>query len=130
MPLDLDQIAGTEDRAIIVRGHTFNIPRHRPEVLDAIDALEKEYLEIKEPGYTDVLAFVEGRLRLLLDDGNGQIEKYDELRSRAENAIEYGDIIAMSRAALEMVTRLPTVPAGPSQAGPGRTGSPSTVESS
>lgn len=127
MPLDLDALALQEDRGIIVRGETFTIPRHRPEVLDAIDALEKEYLAIEDtPSYPDVLAFVEGRLRLLLDDGNGQVEKYDALRTREENAIEYGEIISMSRAALEMVTRLPTQPPGPSQSGPGKTDTSST----
>lgn len=127
MPLDLDALAENEDRSIKVRGEVFTVPRHRPEVLDAIDALEQEFLAIEgNPTHLEVLAFVEGRLRLLLDDGNGQVEKYDELRSRAENAIEYGDIITMSRHALELVTHLPTLPPAPSQSGPGKTATSST----
>lgn len=129
MPINFDELAAQEDRDFIIRGEQFTLQHVRPEVMDEIDGLEEEYLKIEDPKYSDIVKLAESRLRLMLDDGNGQVERWEELRARKDNPVTYGEIMALSRRALEIVSGVPTMPSEASTAGDGKTAESSTVVS-
>jgi hypothetical protein len=129
MPIDFDQIQKEEDRSFIIRGETFVIQKVRPEVMDEIDRLEDEYLAIEEPHYSDIVKLADQRIKLMIDDRNGQVERWETLRSREEDPVSYGEVMAISRKALEVISGVPTLPSTPSTTG-GATAADSSKDAS
>lgn len=121
MPINFDEIREKEDRAFIIRGETFTFQHVRPETMDEVDKLENEYIALKEPKYSDLVKMAEDRLILLIDDGNGQVEKWRELRAQTADPIDYGEIMAISRHGLEVISGIPTLPSTNSGVGDGKT---------
>lgn len=121
MPINFDEIQEKEDRDFIIRGQTFTIQHVRPEEMLEIDKLEDAYIALTEPKFSDLVKMSEERLILLIDDGNGQVDRWRELRAREANPITYGEIMAISRKALEVISGIPTLPSTGSGAGDGKT---------
>jgi hypothetical protein len=128
--IDFDEARKNEDRDFVIRGQTFTIQRVRPEVMNEIEQLDRAFLEVEEPTYSDVVTLAENRLCLLIDDHNGAVDRWRELRAREEDPVEYGEIMAISRKAFELVSGLPTMPPVASTGGDGTTDSSSTGGSS
>jgi hypothetical protein len=121
MPRNYDEMRAAEDHTFIIRGESFTINRMRPEVMGEIEALEKDFTESEKTTYQDVVNFAESRLKLLLDDQNGAVDRWDALRAKEEDPVTYGEIMDLSRWAVETITGLPTMPPAPSAPGRGKT---------
>lgn len=126
MPINYDEMQQTEDRAFIIRGETFQIPHIHPNVMTRLQEIEAKLDSVET--HEQVLAIVEERLVLLLDDSNGSVERWQKLRADEANPVSYGEIMDISRRAVEMITGLPTMQPAPSVAGRGKTASSSKGE--
>jgi hypothetical protein len=126
-PRNYDELRDAEERSFVIRGETFQIRRGRPEMLGELTEAEDRFVKLEAKGYPDILAFSEERLKLLLDPADDALARWDALRAREEDPVTYGEIIDISRWAVEAITRLPTRLAVPSDVGPGPIAASSTA---
>ncbi len=115
MPVNFDEIAEKEDRDFIIRGQTFTVQRVSPGVMDQIDSIQEHFAALEDPTYSQLADYFNQRIKLLIDNGNGAVEKWDELMEGGD--IPYTDLSAISRTAFEIATGFPTMPASGSAGG-------------
>jgi hypothetical protein len=114
MPRNFDQDK-SEDLEFVIAGETFKMKYVRPEVLasweDEPDAEKSE----------DALKQMDNRIKLFLDDSNGALEKWDNLRQREDNPVTMGQINDLLLWMVEVQSGRPTIQPSPSATGRGKT---------
>lgn len=115
---DYDEMRSTNgDLTFKLRGEELHLKRVRPEVLDDILAIEREFMAIEDPQYGDVVRTNEAKLLLLIADEDRKT--WQRLRENVEDPVEYREINDLSQWAFEVVTGFPTRLAAPSGTGGG-----------
>jgi bifunctional N-acetylglucosamine-1-phosphate-uridyltransferase/glucosamine-1-phosphate-acetyltransferase GlmU-like protein len=121
MPRNYDEMREAQDRSFTIGGETFTVRRCGLGTMGELVEMEKEFLAEDEVTYMDIADFAQKRLRILIDDQNGAVSRWEALIASEENPVEYGEIVDASKWAVELVTGLPTLPPSPSAPGPGKT---------
>lgn len=122
MPRNYDEIRnGREDDTFVIRGETFKLRAVPYTVLDEIEALQTDYLKQDLTSYKVTFDFSMSRLLMLLDDTDGAAERLKALCERKDDPVTYGELLDLSKWALERATGLPTMPPAASPASPAGT---------
>ncbi len=128
MPRNYDEMRAAQDRDFTIGGETFTVKRCPMATMGELVEMEKIFLAQEDVSYIDIAEFAEKRLRILIDDQNGAVSRWEALIASTENPVEYGEIVDVSKWAVELVTGLPTLPPSPSAVGRGKTAASSKDE--
>ena len=104
-----------EDMAFEVCGEKFTMKTVRPEVLALWEDEETPESAVK------ALELVDQRILAFLDNGNGQHDRWKELREREDNPVTIGQMNTILTWLMEEQTGRPTEQPSPSAPGRGRT---------
>ena len=102
-----------EDMAFEVCGEKFTMKTVRPEVLALWEDEETPESAVK------ALELVDQRILAFLDNGNGQHDRWKELRERDENSPSMGQLRGILEWMIEVQTARPTNQPSPSARGRG-----------
>lgn len=124
---DFDQDRGEplneDERTFRLRGQVFTLkPRVRPEVLIPAS------LVTTASSIGEDVANIDEMLKAFLNGDDAA--RYEELRAREDDPIEYRELLAIVRWAVEVSTGRPTEQPAPSGSGAGESGTGSTAASS
>lgn len=130
MPRNFDEeraARAAQDREFIIGGETFHGRASvKPEALSAYDRLADS------ASVTDTLAVVDELILAMIEDeeDNAGHMRYVALRARNDDPLTIEDLMEITKYLVEAQTGRPTGQPGDSSAGPGTTGTISTVASS
>jgi hypothetical protein len=119
MPRNYDEIRDAEDLSFVIRGQTFRLKRARPE--DLARLIDAEEARTGEEKFSDAFAFAEERLLALIDQSNGALEAWQNIRASETDPVTFGEVMDLSNWAVTELTRLPTLRPSPSEPGPSKT---------
>ncbi len=128
MPRNYDQMRDAQDRSFTISGETFTVRRCSLQTMGELVQIEKDFAAAEDLTYLDIAEFAQKRLRMLIDDQNGAVSRWEALVADESNPVEYGEIVDASKWAVELVTGFPTMPPSPSVVGRGKTAASSKAE--
>lgn len=116
MPINFDERRDAEDRDIVIRGETFTVQYVSPQTMDRFEEIQTAATERKGSITWGELAdsFSE-RIALMIDDGNGSLDRWKELVAGGQ--VAYAELREICNLVVEMATDFPTMPPSGSTAG-------------
>jgi hypothetical protein len=129
MPIDFDALREKEDRGIVIRGERFTVQYVTPATMDKFEAVQNAAAARKgEITWAELAASYSERIKLMIDDGNGSVDRWQALVDG--DKIAYSELKELANRVVEMATDFPTMPPSVSGSGGERSAASSRAGSS